>query len=52
MDEYDDHPMGFADASLVAAAEALRITKVFTLDRNDFATYRFASDARSNDSSS
>ena len=40
MDEYDDHPMDFADASLVAAAEALRTTKVFTLDRNDFATYR------------
>jgi hypothetical protein len=29
-----------ADASLVVAAETLRTNRVFTLDRNDFATYR------------
>jgi uncharacterized protein len=40
MDKYADHPMDFADASIVAAAESLRITKVFTLDRTDFSTYR------------
>lgn len=40
MDEYADRPMDLADASLVAAAEALRTTTVFTLDRNDFSTYR------------
>ena len=33
MREYADHPMDFADASLVAAAEILRATSVFTLDR-------------------
>jgi hypothetical protein len=40
MDKYADHPMDFADASLVAAGEALRITRVFTLDRTDFTAYR------------
>jgi hypothetical protein len=40
MDEYADHPMDLADASLVTAAEALRTTRVFTIDRNDFQTYR------------
>lgn len=40
MDRYSDRPMDLADASLVAAAEALRTTTVFTLDRNDFSVYR------------
>lgn len=40
MGRYADHPMDFADATLVAAAESLRTTKVFTLDRDDFSTYR------------
>src|SRR5262249_13851412 len=40
MSRYADHPMDLADASLVATAEALKTTRVFTLDRNDFATYR------------
>lgn len=40
MAKYADHPMDLADASLVVAAEALRSTRVFTLDRRDFATYR------------
>ena len=40
MDRYADHPMDLADASLVAAAETLRTTVVFTLDRRDFASYR------------
>jgi len=40
MEQYVDHPMDLADASLVAAAEALRTNKVFTIDRQDFATYR------------
>ena len=38
--QYRDRPMDFADASLVVAAETLRIRKVFTLDRSDFASYR------------
>lgn len=40
MDKYRDHPMDMADSSLVAAAEALRTRKMFTLDRRDFLTYR------------
>jgi predicted nucleic acid-binding protein len=40
MERYADHPMDLADASLVVAAEELRCTKIFTIDRDDFATYR------------
>ena len=40
MEVYADRPMDFADASLVAAAERLDIRTIFTIDRNDFATYR------------
>jgi uncharacterized protein len=40
MELYADHPMDLADASLVAAAEALRTRRVFTIDRKDFETYR------------
>lgn len=37
---YADHPMDLADASIVVAAESLSVRKVFTVDRNDFQTYR------------
>ena len=40
MEDYGDHPMDLADASLVTAAEALRTTKIFTIDRRDFLAYR------------
>jgi predicted nucleic acid-binding protein len=40
MEVYADHPMDFADASLVVAAESLGTRKVFTVDRRDFETYR------------
>lgn len=40
MEVYADHPMDLADASLVTAAEALGTTRVFTIDRRDFHTYR------------
>ncbi len=40
MELYADHPMDLADASLVTAAEALCTRRVFTIDRNDFQTYR------------
>jgi predicted nucleic acid-binding protein len=40
MQKYADHPMDFADASLVTAGEVLRVTTVFTLDRKDFSSYR------------
>ena len=38
--QYRDRPMDFADASIVVTAEMLRIRKLFTLDRGDFASYR------------
>ena len=40
MGKYRDTPMDLADASLVAAAEALDVARVFTLDR-DFRIYRW-----------
>ncbi|HEY6320541.1 MAG TPA: PIN domain-containing protein [Thermoanaerobaculia bacterium] len=40
MEQYADHLMDLADASLVVAAESLRVRKIFTLDRDDFSTYR------------
>jgi len=40
MEQYADLPMDFADASLVALAERLRVFRVFTLDRRGFAVFR------------
>lgn len=40
MEQYGDHPMDLADASLIVAAESLRTTKIFTLDLADFRRYR------------
>jgi predicted nucleic acid-binding protein len=40
MAQYADRPMDLADASLIAAAEALATRKIFTLDRADFSIYR------------
>ncbi len=40
MEQYADHPMDLADASLLVAAESFNSNKIFTLDRNDFETYR------------
>jgi predicted nucleic acid-binding protein len=40
MEQYADHPMDLADASLVVAAETLAATRVYTIDRQDFLTYR------------
>jgi hypothetical protein len=40
MERYADHPMDLVDASLIVAAELLGTRKVFTIDRNDFETYR------------
>ena len=47
MEQYSDHPMDLADASLIVAAEALGTTKVFTIDRQDFQTYRIRRGHRS-----
>jgi predicted nucleic acid-binding protein len=40
IEKYADRPMDLADASLVVAAMATGIHTVWTLDRNDFETYR------------
>jgi predicted nucleic acid-binding protein len=40
MEQYGDHPMDLADASLIVAAGSLCTTKVFTLDHSDFQRYR------------
>ncbi len=40
MEQYADHPMDLADASLIVAAEVLETRKIFTIDRKDFSTYR------------
>ena len=47
MEQYADHPMDLADASLIVAAEALATTRVFTIDRQDFQTYRIRRGHRS-----
>lgn len=41
MEQYRDHAMDLADASLLAAAEAIPTRKLFTLDRKEFSIYRF-----------
>jgi hypothetical protein len=40
MEIHEDRPMDLADASLIVAAEELKTCKVFTVDRDDFQTYR------------
>ena len=40
MEKYADQAMDLADASLVAIAEELSTRKIFTLDRDEFETYR------------
>ncbi len=40
MEKYQDVPMDFADATLVALAEDLDIPHVFTLDRRGFSSFR------------
>lgn len=40
MDKYADLPMDFADATLLVVAEKYRTDSVFTLDFNDFRTYK------------
>ena len=40
MDKYRHRPMDFADATLVHLAERFSISSIFTIDHNDFETYR------------
>jgi hypothetical protein len=41
MQKYADRPMDFADATLVHLAERETIATVYTVDHDDFETYRF-----------
>lgn len=40
MSKYRDHPMDFADATLVHLAQRESLSLIFTLDHDDFETYR------------
>ena len=42
MKRYADRPMDFADATLVHLAAKESLTTIFTIDHNDFETYRIA----------
>jgi uncharacterized protein len=40
MQQYQDRPMDFADATLVRLAEREQLTSILTIDFSDFETYR------------
>jgi predicted nucleic acid-binding protein len=40
MARYRDRPMDFADATLVHLAQREALTEIFTIDHDDFETYR------------
>jgi predicted nucleic acid-binding protein len=40
LEQYADSQLDFADAAIVAIAERLNITRVYTLDRRDFSIIR------------
>ena len=42
MRKYHDRPMDFADATLVHLAERVSLSTVFTIDQDDFETYRIS----------
>ena len=42
MKKYWDHPMDFADATLVHLAKREQLYTILTIDHNDFETYRIA----------
>lgn len=46
MRDYADLPMDYADASLVALAEALGTARVFTTDQRGFGAYRLTGSKR------
>jgi predicted nucleic acid-binding protein len=40
MSKYSDRPMDFADATLVHLARRESLSTIFTIDHDDFETYR------------
>lgn len=46
MKQYHDRPMDFADATLVHLAERESLSTIFTIDHNDFETFRIGGRSR------
>jgi hypothetical protein len=46
MSRYSDHPMDFADATLVYLANREKLLTIFTIDHADFHTYRIGGRTR------
>lgn len=46
MEQYRDRPMDFADATLVHLARREGLTTIFTMDNDDFETYRVSGKRR------
>ena len=46
MERFADRPMDFADATLVRLAERENLPVIFTVDNDDFETYRFGRNRR------
>lgn len=46
MVKYSDRPMDFADATLVRLAQRESLSTIFTVDHNDFETYRIRGKSR------
>ena len=46
MKKYHDRPMDFADATLVRLAQRESLSTIFTIDHNDFETYRIEGQRR------
>jgi len=46
MKKYSDRPMDFADASLVRLAERESLSTIFTIDHDEFETYRIKGRSR------
>jgi predicted nucleic acid-binding protein len=44
--KYRDRPMDFADATLVRLAERESLSTIFTIDHDDFETYRIGAKSR------
>ena len=40
LEQYADNQLDFTDAAIVAIAERLNITRIYTLDRRDFSVIR------------
>lgn len=46
MDQYEDLPMDFCDASLIYLASSLKIARIATTDARDFSVYRLPGNQR------